>query len=96
MMMYNTWDYCFFALSIARYSGSVSVLRRRVGDTYSVGSVRTVFLNRRAAAQYWALASIIPGPRLIEKKNLPGHGLTKVENHCVRKSLESVIGVNSF
>jgi hypothetical protein len=27
-----------------------------------------VFLSRRAAARYWALASIIPGPRLIEKR----------------------------
>jgi hypothetical protein len=27
-----------------------------------------------------ALASIIPGPRLIKKKHLPGCGLTKVEN----------------
>jgi hypothetical protein len=32
---------------------------------------KSVFLNRRAVAWYWALASIIPG-RLIEK-NLPGH-----------------------
>jgi hypothetical protein len=27
-----------------------------------------VFLNRRAAARYRTLASIIPGPRLIEKR----------------------------
>jgi hypothetical protein len=40
-------------------------------------SSRTVFLNRRA------LASIILGPHLI-KNNLPGRGLTKVENHCSR------------
>jgi hypothetical protein len=45
---------------------------------------RSVFLNRWAADQYQALTSIIPGPRLIEKK-LPGRGLTKVENHCLRK-----------
>jgi hypothetical protein len=38
-------------------------------------------LNRRVAARYQALASIIPCPRLIKKKkNLPGRGLTKVEN----------------
>jgi hypothetical protein len=29
---------------------------------------RTVFLNRWAAAQYRALASLIPGPRLIKKE----------------------------
>jgi hypothetical protein len=28
----------------------------------------TVFLNRRAAARYRALASIIPGPHVIKKK----------------------------
>jgi hypothetical protein len=39
-----------------------------------------VFLNRRAAARYRTLTLIIPGPRLI-KKNLPGRGLTTVENH---------------
>jgi hypothetical protein len=32
------------------------------------GVVMLVFLNRRAAAQYRALASIIPGPHLIEKE----------------------------
>jgi hypothetical protein len=42
---------------------------------------KPVFLNHRAVTRYWALASIIPGPSLI-KKNLPGRGLTKVENHC--------------
>jgi hypothetical protein len=31
-------------------------------------SSRAVFLNRRAAARYRVLASIIPGPRLIEKR----------------------------
>jgi hypothetical protein len=29
-----------------------------------------VFFNRKAAARYPALVSIIPGPRLIEKKNI--------------------------
>jgi hypothetical protein len=29
---------------------------------------KAVFLNRRAATRYRALASIIPGPRLIEKR----------------------------
>jgi hypothetical protein len=41
----------------------------------------SVFLCRRAAARYGALALIIPGLRLINK-NLPSSGLTKVENHC--------------
>jgi hypothetical protein len=43
-----------------------------------------VFLNRQAAAWYRALASIIPGPRII-KKNLPGYGLTKIENHSSKQ-----------
>jgi hypothetical protein len=41
---------------------------------------KAVFFNRRAAALYQALALIIPGHHLI-KKNLPGRGLTKVENY---------------
>jgi hypothetical protein len=36
-----------------------------------------VFLNRRAAINY-------TGPSSYRKKNLPGRGLTKVENHCFR------------
>jgi hypothetical protein len=43
----------------------------------------SVFINRQAVARYWALASLITGPCLIEKKNLLGRGLTKVENHCI-------------
>jgi hypothetical protein len=47
---------------------------------------KLVFLNRGAAARYRALASFILGPRLKEEKiNLPGHGLTKIENHWSKR-----------
>jgi hypothetical protein len=32
-----------------------------------------------------------PGPSSYKKKNLPGHGLTKVENHCSRVSFDNVV-----
>jgi hypothetical protein len=38
------------------------------------------------------LASILPGPCLI-KKNLPGHGLTKVENHWHRASVKRFVSL---
>jgi hypothetical protein len=41
---------------------------------------RSVFLNRRAADQYRALASIIPGPCFI-KKEITWPRSDKVENH---------------
>jgi hypothetical protein len=47
--------------------------------------LRPVFLNHRAAVRYRALASNIPGPPLI-KKNLPGRGLTKVENPALDRA----------
>jgi hypothetical protein len=47
-------------------------------------------LNRRA------LASNILAPRLIEKKkNLPGRGMTKIENHLSRKCLVNSTVLNS-
>jgi hypothetical protein len=46
------------------YTGSVWE-----GDDCKVErSPRAVFLNCRAAARYWALASIIPGPHVMEKR----------------------------
>jgi hypothetical protein len=48
---------------------------------------KAVFLIRRAAARYWARASIIPDPRLI-RKNLPSRGLTKVENHYSKANFQ--------
>jgi hypothetical protein len=45
---------------------------------------KTMFLNRRAAARY-----NYTGPSSYTKKNLPGRGLTKVENHCTKMFLSS-------
>jgi hypothetical protein len=49
------------------------------------GSMYTiiVFLNSWAATRYRALASVIPGPPIIKKKNFHGRGLTKFENYTV-------------
>jgi hypothetical protein len=42
-----------------------------------ISSLRAVFLNRRAGINNAGTSSY-------RKKNLPGRGLTKVENHCLR------------
>jgi hypothetical protein len=50
--------------------GSISLIHFKEHSILKHDAVlsSTGFLNRRAAAQYGALASIIPGPRLIEKR----------------------------
>jgi hypothetical protein len=57
-----------------------------------------VFLNRRAAARYRALASIIPGPRLIEKRiyraavsqRLRTTGLYSIQLSCSQPNLSMI------
>ena len=38
-------------------------------------------MNLKKLERYLRVNLLGPGPRLIKTKNLPGHGLTKVEKH---------------
>jgi hypothetical protein len=77
-----------YTLSILKYShrasklslyGSIALVDLR--RLFSFLIYTPTFLNRRA------LTTIIPGPRLIKKNNLPGRGLTKVKTHCYTPSV---------
>ena len=57
----------FFNWIFSRYFRYLSNLRRKYGGS---NSSRAVFLNRRAAARYRALASIIPGRERSEETTI--------------------------
>jgi len=43
-------------------------------------------MNLKKLERYLRVILLGPGPRLI-KKNLPGRGLTKVEEHCTKPTI---------